>query len=97
MNGRQPLFAIDASLVSEPSSYVFAFVDSKYHGQNVGISKDGIDNTSIRHLKVQTLDKNFKENFQPCISTSLIFWHCGFALLLQDTSKKSGYFIPYNA
>ena len=79
MNRRQPLFAIDASLDFRT---IFIRVDSKYHGRNVKISKDGIDDTSMQRLKAQKLDKIFFENFQSCISTSLIFWHCGFALLL---------------
>ena len=56
MNRRQFLFSIDACLVFRT---IFIRVDSKYHGRNVEISKDRIDDTSVQRLKAQKLDKNF--------------------------------------
>ena len=95
MNGRQPLFAINASLGFRT---IFIRVDSKYHRQNVGISKDGIDDISIQRLKAQT----FRQKFQRKISTLyqylvniLALWIC--STTTRHIKKKSGYFIPYNA
>ena len=45
VNRCQPLFTTDASLGFRT---ILIGVDSKYHGQNVEISKDGIDDTSIK-------------------------------------------------